>query len=54
MLLSLQTIGVSQLLLDEMEQWKERTQLLEAKLDEVRKKPGISLTGNAKLALILL
>ena len=51
MLLSLNTIGVSQLLLDEMEQWNERTQLLEAKLDEVRKKPGNSLTGNVKLAL---
>ena len=51
MLLSLNTIGVSQLLVDEMEQWNERTQLLEAKLDEVRKKPGNSLTGNVKLAL---
>ena len=51
MWLSLNTIGVSQLLLDEMEQWNVRTQLLEAKLDEIRKKPGNSLTGNTKLAL---
>lgn len=28
-----------------MEQWEERQQLLEAKLDEIRKKPGNSLTG---------
>ncbi|XP_067034079.1 bridge-like lipid transfer protein family member 2 isoform X1 [Acropora muricata] len=39
------------LLLDEMEQWKERTQLLEAKLDEVRKKPGNSLTVKKEEAL---
>ena len=34
-----------QLLLDEMEQWDERQQLLAAKLDEIRKKPGNLLTG---------
>ena len=38
---------VFQLLLDEMEQWEERQQLLEAKLDEIRKKPGNSLTGRS-------
>ena len=38
---------VFQLLLDEMEQWEERQQLLEAKLDEIRKKPGNSLTGGS-------
>lgn len=32
------------LLLDEMEQWDERQQLLAAKLDEIRKKPGNLLT----------
>ena len=30
-----------------MEQWEERQQLLEAKLDEIRKKPGNSLTGES-------
>ena len=30
-----------------MEQWEERQQLLEAKLDEIRKKPGNSLTGGS-------
>ncbi|RMX38549.1 hypothetical protein pdam_00010221 [Pocillopora damicornis] len=33
-----------ELLLDEMEQWDERQQLLAAKLDEIRKKPGNLLT----------
>ncbi|XP_078363340.1 bridge-like lipid transfer protein family member 2 isoform X2 [Oculina patagonica] len=32
------------LLLDEMEQWNERQQLLAAKLDEIRKRPGNLLT----------
>ena len=36
---------ISQLLLDEMEQWNQRQQLLAAKLDEIRKKPGNLLTG---------
>ncbi|XP_068677612.1 bridge-like lipid transfer protein family member 2 isoform X2 [Montipora foliosa] len=39
------------LLLDEMEQWNERKQLLEAKLDEIRKKPGNSLTVKKEEAL---